>query len=281
MNELENQVMIMNLSISVFTGEKIDRDVSDTIAATHHTTAHEAGRFSKQIIGKQALKGIKSFATVARTTHYDRTLPYSDNGGRLLSVTGFMDYTTSMRGIRANFVREVDIFCDVYPRLIEDAKTRLNGMFNVDDYPPIDSLRGRFSFEIAAEPMPSSKNWFLEMADDTMQHLRAHHDERKDAKLEHAIKDVYRRVADVAQKMATKLDDKDGVFRDSLITNISELANLLPTLNITNDPQLAQIASDLAALTAHSPDALRADPTYRTDAAAKAQAVYDKASLFM
>ena len=286
MLDLSSKVMLINLSISVFSGEKVDKAVSDDVAAQHNTTARDAGRFSKQIIGKHSLEAIKGHAGAARLLHYQRTLPWSDLGGRLLSVAGYMDYCNAMRQVQAAFTHEVDRFIDAYPSLIEDARTRLNGMFNIDDYPAVSALRERFSFEVGASPLPSGKNWFLDMADGEMEALRRHADQRLAHSIDEAVRDTYRRVADVTSKMAHKLNEYDpkekkGIFRDSLVENIRELAGLLPVLNITDDPRLSQLGRDLAQLTKHSATALREDHVFREEAATRAQQVYEMASSFM
>lgn len=279
--DLSAKVMIISLNISVFTGERVDHNVTAEIASKHRTTSQEAGRFSKQIIGKQALESVRHLASQARDLHYRRTLPWSDNGGRLLSVTGYVDYTTIMRDLRGRFDAEVELFVTAYPRLIEDARLRLNTMFDVADYPPVDSLRRRFSFDVSASPLPTGKNWFLDMAEDQMAGLRAHADERLQQGVQEAVKDAFKRVAEVTLAMSTKLADEKGVFRDSLVGNVRDLADLIPTLNITDDPSLVALHASMQDLTKFGPDVLRNDKRFRAEAASKAQLIHDMASALL
>ena len=279
--DLSAKVMIISLNISVFTGERVDHNVTAEIASKHRTTSHEAGRFSKQIIGKGALEAVRRVASEARAMHYDRTLPWSDQGGRLLSVTGYMQYTDAMRALRERFDAEVEMFMTAYPRLIEDARLRLNTMFDVNDYPAIDGLRHRFSFDVSASPLPTGKNWFLDMAEDQMECLRLHADERLQQGVQDAVKDAFKRVADVTLAMSTKLADEKGVFRDSLVGNVRELAELIPSLNITDDPSLAALQQSMQELTKFGPSVLRNDKRFRAEAADKAQLIHDMASALL
>ena len=280
--DLSNKVMLITLNISCFTGQRVDANASEDIASRHATTASEAGNYSKQIISKHSLKAIRVVANTARQVHYERTLPWSDTGSRILSVIGYGDYANHIANLREMFNREIDAFLDVYPRLIEEARRRLNGLFDADDYPDISTMRGRFRMSTNATPLPSSKNWFLQLADDTMNELRASNEARLNENLEAAVRDTYKRVAEVTSTMATKLqaydpENKQGVFRDSLVENVREITNLLPSLNITNDAHLAAITDEMRrTLCAIEPGVLRQDPKMRGEVAVAATSIYDK-----
>jgi hypothetical protein len=283
--------MLAGLTISVFSGEKVDRKVSEEVALTHNTTASKAGKFSKRIINKVALEGIDAIAGRARALHYERTLPWSDNAGRLLSIVGFMDYTAEMGLLSSKFASEIDKFIDLYPRMIEEAKTRLNGMFDVNDYPDISGMRERFSFDINISPLPTGSTWFLDMADEEMNVLRASIDERCDNGIKDAIKDVYGQVAEVTKIMHEKLTAYEvhpetgkvagGIFRDSLIGNVAKLADLLPSLNLTNDPALAEIGDRMRnELCKFDAAALRAEPEFREATATAALKLHELAASY-
>jgi hypothetical protein len=57
-------------------------------------------------------------------------------------------------------------------------------------------------------------------------------------------------------------------FRDSVVGNIRELLDTLPTLNITEDKNLTEIAQQIEQeLCAHTPDELREDEAARKQTA--------------
>ena len=73
----------------------------------------------------------------------------------------------------------------------------------------------------------------------------------------------------MARKAHERLSDPTGIFRDSLIGNIDELVGLLPILNVANDPQLDDLATNLRlSVFGVTPEVLRAGGQFR---AAKAQ----------
>ena len=61
-----------------------------------------------------------------------------------------------------------------------------------------------------------------------------------------------------AFKIDATTGKRSGVFRDSLVENIAELAAVLPALNVARDPELDRMArAMLGTLTKHDGDSLR------------------------
>lgn len=283
--------MLATLNISTFSGVRVDRDVTEKVAADAGTDANDTGKFNKQIIGKHSLEAIHKVATAARTTHYQLTLPWSDAGQRLLSAKGFRHYVSALGTLQQQFQDEVEAFIKVYPDLIEKARSRLNTLFNEADYPSIAGMRARFEFGFRFSPVPSSGNWFLDGLNEEMDKLRASVESHVDDTVRAAVRDVYNRVADQARHVHDRLtnyevDPETGkvigsVFRDSLIDNLKELVELLPSLNITSDPELDEIGAELRQITRYSAKALRADTGFRREAAERAKKVFDRASMIL
>ena len=76
------------------------------------------------------------------------------------------------------------------------------------------------------------------------------------------------------QKMADKLVEKDGIFRDSLVGNIQELTKLLPKLNVTDDKDLTKLCRDVEQKLCRYPaDELRKNRKLRSETAYQANAI--------
>jgi hypothetical protein len=110
------------------------------------------------------------------------------------------------------------------------------------------------------------------------------------ATIEAAMKDVYARLHEVISHAAERLraykvtsDDKvEGRFRDSLITNIIELLDVVPALNLTDDPKLRQFATTIRKeITAYAPEVLRDDERIRTQVASKAEEILKKMEAYL
>ena len=82
--------------------------------------------------------------------------------------------------------------------------------------------------------------------------------------------------------MAAKLADKKGIFRDTLVTNIVELCQILPALNLTGDAQLEKLRQQAEQLVKGlDPQDLREVPAVRRATAKKAREIQDTMADFL
>jgi hypothetical protein len=86
----------------------------------------------------------------------------------------------------------------------------------------------------------------------------------------------------VVSKAAEKLQNPESVFRDSLIENIQDICQLLPRLNVSDDPNLEAMRLQVEKLlTEVKPSDCRNSITERKTAAAKLDDITSKMSVFM
>jgi hypothetical protein len=88
---LSSRAMLCALSISMWSAQKHDREASEEIA-TRHGAQVDAGRYHKVLLPKQALAEIRRIVSDARSEHYFMTLPWDDNGYRVLPPEAFTPY---------------------------------------------------------------------------------------------------------------------------------------------------------------------------------------------
>lgn len=279
-SSLKNSVALSSLNLSVFTGERVDRRVTDEIASNHNTDARDSGRYVKQIISKASLKPLDKIAGSARTWFYTTTVPSFYPGCGMFNMRGFFAVAEQMRKFEASFQEGVDEFIRIYPDLVDEARDRLKGMFDPDDYPDIAGMRNNFQFNFRIMPMPDTNNWFFEQIGEQMAEVKASAEDNIRDTLRKGVANVYQRVVERTKTMAEKLEAYGfdeasgktvGVFRDSLVENVRELITILPALNVTDDPQLDDMARQLHDLVRHDAAALRADETFRQQTAQRAR----------
>lgn len=254
MTDLGSKAVLVSLNIKQWTARKLDRKITDKVNSEHGASA-DAGRYNKSLLARDAVAEIVKITGQARTEHYSRTLPWHDEGSRILSSAGYLEYANTMRELGLQFEAAVDRFEANYPAYVEDARRLLNGMFNADDYPDATRIRSRFRFRTNVDPVPSADDFRVALSDAQTSELRAALERRSAEALETAQRDVWQRIADRATHMLEKLrayapsthpDTKTaGIFRDSLVDNIRELVRLLPTLNISGNADLAMMADRL------------------------------------
>ena len=260
---IQNSAVLVDLNISVWTGRKMDKRVSEQVDASNNTRARAGNYHKKLLAGTEALDGLHRVVGLVRQWHYDNTLPWADNGTRLLSMANFFDYKASLSDFRTQFHTAAEDFYSQYNDLVSAAAFTLGDLFNPNDYPSIDEIRRKNSFKYVFSPVPDAGDFRVDIPNEYREELQKISDERVNA----AMKDAWDRLHDCLKHMSEKLaGEEKQVFRDTLVTNATDLCSILTKLNVTNDAKLEQARKQLeSALVGVDAKELRKYPAVRTD----------------
>ncbi|HEV2498088.1 MAG TPA: hypothetical protein VGY31_00730 [Terriglobia bacterium] len=256
-HSLSSRVMLSLLSTSVWSARRYDEEASEEIAQRHGAQA-DAGRYNKVLLPKAALSEIQKIVSEARQEHYFMTLPWDDNGYRVLPAAAYMEHTEKMRALSNRFTPAVETFVS---QLVEEAKVRLGGLFRGADYPAPEDLRSKFSFETKVTPLPDANDFRVSLGEEEKDRLKRQITAAVEASLQVASRELWQRLYEAVSHMAERLQayrvTEEGVehpFRDSVVTNLMKLVDILPKLNVTADTELERLAAEVRA-------SLLVDPT--------------------
>jgi len=270
-NDIHANVMLVELRISQWTARKMDKRVSNKVAAESHVD-EAVGNYYKSLLDPAVLKQIKQHINETRTQYYTMTLPWADDGPRVLSAEMYFEFMEKMSNAREKFEQLVNSFLTDYPYHREEAKRFLGELFNDDDYPEPLALAHKFGFNLNVRPLPHSNDFRCDIGSEEIDKIRRDIEAQTQATLENTMRAAFNRIMDVAVRYADRLGKDDNVFRDSMVENARELVDIMPKLNITNDPELARLTDKVRdKLANHEPDALRTNMTVRRETAAAAK----------
>ena len=275
--------MLVDLNISCWTAKKLDKSVSQEVDETKEAK-YRAGNYNKNLLaGTAYLDQIVKFAAGVRLWHNKRTLPWADAGTRLLPMSSFLAYKSTLNDLEAEFNALVDRFLDKYPELVDAAAFNLGKLFNRDEYPTVDEIRGKFKFAYMFSPVPTSGDFRVDIGETAMAELRGQFELNANAKVERAMKEAWSRLHEVLCHMSDKLADtsegKNKEFRDSLVGNALELVDMLKALNITGDQELETARRDLSvAIMGVEAKELRKNPDIRKDVKSQVDNILSKFS---
>lgn len=267
-----NKAMLADLTVSLWNAKKFDQDVT-TATTTQFNASSESGRFNKYLIDKSLIKPIAAARSALEEYHKTKTAPWHQGGGRMLPSVLFMEYTSEMRRLKTIFEGEVHNFLAKYPAEVIAAQTSLGQMYNPGDYPHVQDLKQKFGVIIDLTPMPDLADFRTTMIQEAADEAAAAMKDTYERKEKIVVRDGYRRAQEVVQKMYEVLSDPDKIFRDSLVGNVETVADLLPALNLTDDPGLTNIAVAMKSQLCHGAAAIRANPELRQQIANSASAV--------
>lgn len=273
---LTEKALLATLNICQWSARKYDKKATQEVNDNHGAT--DAGRFNKALIAKDHLKEIGTVANEARNFHYDNTLPWDDNGQRLLPAANYFEYVQSMALLKNKFEGLVREFCKGYPQMINEAQQRLNGLFNSADYPA--NVADKFEVKTTFMPMPEAQDFRLNLNSQEVEKLRADIEGEVNSRFAQAHKDIYKRIATQLKAMHERLNQPDVVFRDTLFENLRELIDLLPRLNIADDPNITALTAELKTVYA-DPAAVRTNTMLRAEKAAQVEDILNNMTGFL
>ena len=279
--DLSRDAMLVGLRINAWSGRLYDREASDHVAA-HHDASTSAGRYNKRLLPKTALAPLNAVMSEARTRHYSNSLPWDDKGSRLLTVANYERYTEVMDGLRERLVHQRTRFIEDYDHYVEQARIDLGKLFRIGEYPSKEDLRDRFSIRYRITPVPDAEHFIARLASDDTERVKRDIERHIEEQLHDAVGYLYRRLAEAVERVSERLDeDDDGkplVFRDTMISNIRDLVDVVPRLNIFGDHRLAGLCEQVKERIAGvEPDSLR--PSGAFDPAVRAQVKRDADAL--
>lgn len=261
---LKEKAIIVQLHTSHWSAKKYSPKVTQEIDEIHQST--DSGRFNKKLLVSKQLEDINSCLGKARTYHYKVTLPWDDAGQRLLPVAEYLDYVAKMEEIQVEHKQLVDVFLSHYPELRKDAKKRLNTLFDENDYPSERELISKFDISYKFTPISDSSDLRVDISKGEFKEIKKNIEAGLQEKVNNAKSSIIDRAKKALELAYEKLSEKDATFRDSLITNITELAETIPIVNFDNDAVLDELQSKLRKLDKPI-EPLRKDVEARKDAA--------------
>jgi hypothetical protein len=289
---LHSCAMIVEFNASQWTARKLDRKVTDEVIADKNAKAASSGRFNKNLFaGRSELEDIGKHVTMVRNYVVTNTLPWSDNGQRLLPAAKFLEFDKKMSIYKEEFEALVDSFVSQYPTLITAQAMSLGDMFDRADFPPASDIARRFGFAYDYLPVPAAGDFRVDIGNTAQDELQTRLLKSAQTRVDAAMDDLSKRLTDhlkrMSERLVTDIDDKTGEpkhrkFTSTLVTGVYDLCDLVKGLNVTNDPVLNQARRILEeTLAGTSAESLRTDPIKRADVKKEVDNLLNKFSFSM
>lgn len=275
---LADKALLIYVNISQWTGRKLDRKATATVAQAHSTNA-EAGNYTKKLLpGSKELDRVSAQAGRIRKFFYERTLPWFSDGARIIKGDAYMEFMNEFRKMKSEYDAAVSDFISVYPSLQVQSRFNLGNLYDSAEYPDATQLQKKFQCAVKVMPLPDVSDFRIDVEESEKRQFI----ETMESVQREAMQDCWNRLYDVVKTAAEKLATPDARFKNSLLDNVIDLCQLLPKLNVTDDPQLEAKRLEVESLISKmSPDVLRDNVNERQDAAAKLNEITKAMGAFM
>ena len=270
---LSSSAILIDFSVSQWTGRKLDKRACEEGEVSNSASLGVAN-VHKRIMGKcPELDAIHKFVGNLRNSHYSMTLPWSDQGLRIVTTMGLEKYTKAMTERQQQFEKLVGKFIQVYATRIDEAKTTLGNLFVSDDYPSLEMMQSKFGWRLNFIPIQESGDFRVDIGNEQAEVLKEQYTKYYDTQYTNAMNDLWDRLYKPLARMSERLDypedaDKDTkkVFTKTLVSNVTEVLDLLKAFNVNDDRDMEMAHKKLRhALNGITPEALREDDHLRLD----------------
>ena len=208
-----------------------------------------------------------------------------------MPVDAFTAYGNKMREHREAYDSAVRELLSNYDALKDQARSDLGALYNEQDYPPAHQIAKRFTWSVQTLPMPSATDFRVDMDSATVKAMQNDIQQQIDAQIAQAVGHTFERLQKVVKDMSDKLAAYDPnaenrkdkrTFKDSLVQNVRDLCDVLPSLNMTGNADLARTVEQVQhVLTQHDAQDLRDNDELRAKVQKDASAIVDAMAAFM
>lgn len=243
---LSSSAVLFELSISVWTGRKLDKQVSAEVDMDKNTRA-KGGNYNKNLFaGCTELEDLTKFVSRVRQWVMQSTLPWSYSGPSLLPTANMFDFNAQLELYRQEFEDKVADFLRVYPTMIQAASLNLGNLFNADDYPPVDIIEGRFGFRFVYTPVPDN-DFRVNVGTDEVNFLHEQFEKRMAEREVEIARTNWERLHAEASRLANQLKSKGRIY-DSTFDGLMALCESMDAMNITGDNELDSRRKEIMSL---------------------------------
>ena len=244
---MDNAVLV-SYSVSKWNNVRTDKQVTREIALKHGVNS-KAGRYQKKLIDSPLYKAITDAGQYGRDKFYAYTLPWQQ-GTSIVNIKALDVLNDEIAKAETLFADSVDAFINAWPTLVENARETLGPLFKQEDYPSEAEVRSKFGITFTVAPIAKDSHFDgiaevvgSEVAKELAEKLTKQQTEQ----WQKATKSVWIRLYDALKHAHDKLAFGKRIY-DSDLGNLQELTDLLPVLNVSDDPALDERRRELNSL---------------------------------
>jgi hypothetical protein len=287
---LQSTAMLCALRTRSLGLTRTHKAASTEVAKNHKASANAASVKVNRLADADTYhRKIVQLQGEVRRAYETYTLPWDQNGGwRLLPNQNFELLARATAPLRAEIKKTLEEYSAHAPEIINKARENLGDLANDIELPTVEELCSAYEARLEFQSIPDTKA-LKNLPPAIVGHLEKHMTNRAAVAYETAMEDLQERMVKPLQHLIQRLDafderenrgpsttgrDLQGVFRDTTVTNITDLAKTLPTLNILASQETQAHISQVVGLASEiTPESLRASKEKRDSARAKAAAI--------
>ena len=288
-HKVQNQAVLVAVAITKWSNAKTDKEITEEVSASKGSQEGML-RVRKSLIKSPSVKALSRIAGQIRNNVLNElSIPWA-TGVRLLPIELLDQFDREFERLEDYWNQSLKELGSEYDNSVKQAAKILGSAFKESDYPSREEILAKYSLSKKIMPLPDADDLRVALPQAKLDRMKSDIESNITSSLEDAMQKVHERVAETLAHLIKKLTDfgvdaktgkATGVFRDSTVTNLTDLASILPSLNLTGDPALNEVSNELLTqLRDLDPEKIRNSESHRKDVVSKARDVADKLSGF-
>lgn len=270
---LQDRAMIVTLTCSQFGLTKKDKTASRKTAELFSADEKRVSFSKKLITDEGVVKDIRNLIVEVYSYHNSTTLPWMDNGGRILPSDLYFDYTEKIRHFKEQLETKVDELCSIWSDVKYTAQRELGDLYNEQEFPSTWDLRNKYGIRINIAPFPDVKDFRVNLGQVEIDRLKRQYAESVDVSIQTELWGRFRKLVEHYKERMSS----EGKLYASVLDHLRDFVQLLPKLNITNDPAIEALAQQVQEeLLRYPADIIRDNPYLKEDMAEGADKILDQ-----
>lgn len=256
------QGVLAAFSYGTISGSKRDPMITAEVIEQKHAES-DAGSWSNKIFPAKTCGKVNAFTKLnkhlgaMRSFANNSTYVFEDKLWRILPEKRILTYkqVVEVDG-KETFKELLETFIQELPTLVDLARIGRAEAFKESDYPTPEEIRDRYYYEVNYRPIPSSAGLNAEVMQEAIDKLNLLHQQR----LQEANTTLIQRFMEPFKTLTEQLKNPNGRKIAPVIETIKELADSIPSLDLSGNQELLALASDVSAtFSALKPEILRQD----------------------
>jgi len=270
----QKKVLVLEFHIGQWTYKKPSDKM---IKITAEKTGVSADYLTGQVLAadRKYFKPLERLVSDFRSFVSEHTLINPESANFTLPVVNYEIIDNEIRKFSIEFEKLVGDIARQFEEIKDEARRFLNGnyeqtLFDEKFYPPVEKLigekiihrqgestvkHGKYYFEYRFKPYAVAGSLQADLVNESLQDLKKIMQSETQEDFKRVVSDIWNRIFDATSRLKDAMkkpdrQDKDGafqapIFRDSIIGNIKDLVNIIPSLNIFQDPAIDAARTEL------------------------------------
>ena len=259
--------------------EMVSNDIVRSLVKVKLTVCHWIGRYTSKALSreiefqKSTGQGSVSADVIYLTELYskpitvamsrlrrywnDNTLPWDDNSWRVVSAASYQTLMDNIVAYKHEFDAAVDDIINNYDAVKEAAVIKLGGLYDASVMPGRDDLRRRYGVYIYSDSINTADDVRIDgLSDSVIDKIRDNVRDQHVAQIKGAMHSIIERVQAVASDVVERMKKPAGDTKyGTLLRKIEKTCSSLSGLNLTRDPKVDALLSQLRTIVSADTDA--------------------------